>query len=89
MWRKLVGALALAAVLGTSADAWARGGNRGGGRSSPRRTVHVQQYVKKSTGKTVLPHERTAPNKTQKDNWSSKPNVNPTTGKPGTKTPTK
>jgi len=88
MWKKLVVLLVFALVLGSGVDASARGGSRGG-RSSPQHTVHVQTYVKKSTGKKVQAHDRTAPNKTQKDNWSSKPNVNPTTGKPGTKTPTK
>ena len=51
--------------------------------------VHVSSYVKPTSGTTVAAHARTAPNQTQKDNWSAKPNVNPTTGKPGTKTPTK
>lgn len=40
-------------------------------------------------GTYVKPHYRTSPNRTQRDNWSSKPNVNPTTGKPGTKVPVK
>jgi hypothetical protein len=53
----------------------------------PKATTHVKTYVKPSTGKVVQAHDRTAPNKTQKDNWSSKPNVNPETGKPGTKNP--
>lgn len=56
-------------------------------RSNPSR-VNVRSYTKKS-GTVVHAHQRTAPNKTQKDNWSSKGNVNPNTGKPGTKTPVK
>jgi uncharacterized protein (DUF58 family) len=56
-------------------------------RSNPSR-VNVRTYTKK-TGKVVQAHQRTAPNKTQKDNWSSKGNVNPNTGKPGTKIPIK
>jgi len=55
----------------------------------PAATTHVRTYVKPSTGAVVQSHDRTAPNKTQKDNWSSKPNVNPETGKPGTHTPKK
>ena len=51
--------------------------------------VHVKPSVRKSTGTVVPAHERTAPNKTEKDNWSSKPNTNPTTGVAGTKTTTK
>lgn len=48
----------------------------------------VNGYVKKN-GTYVQPHQATNPNQTQKDNWSSKPNVNPYNGKPGTKEPQK
>lgn len=44
----------------------------------------VRGHVKKD-GTYVQPHRATNPNQTQRDNWSSKPNVNPYTGKPGTK----
>jgi hypothetical protein len=44
----------------------------------------VKGYFKKD-GKYVQPHRATNPNQTQRDNWSSKPNVNPYNGKPGTK----
>lgn len=43
-------------------------------------------YVTKS-GTYVAPHYQTAPNTAKTDNWSSKPNVNPYTGRPGTKDP--
>lgn len=46
----------------------------------------VKGYVKKN-GTVVAPTRATDPNKTQRDNFSSKGNVNPTTGKEGTKTP--
>lgn len=46
----------------------------------------VRGYTKKN-GTHVAPHHRTAPNNTQRDNWSSKPNTNPYTGKEGTKEP--
>ena len=49
--------------------------------------VSVRPYEKQN-GTPVQGHERTAPNNTQRDNWSSKSNVNPTNGKPGTITPT-
>ena len=52
------------------------------------KTTHVNTYQKKNMT-VVQAHDRTAPNKTQKDNWESKPNVNPETGKKGTKTPKK
>lgn len=48
----------------------------------------VKGYVKKN-GTYVQPHKRSDKNSTQKDNWSSKPNHNPYTGKKGTKTPKK
>lgn len=51
-------------------------------------TVAVRGSVSKK-GKVTKPYVRTAPNVTQRDNWSSKPNVNPTNGKRGTKTPKK
>lgn len=47
-------------------------------------THAVKGHIKKN-GTYVQPHRATNPNDTQKDNWTSKPNVNPYTGKPGTK----
>ena len=46
----------------------------------------VKGYTK-SNGAYVAPHRQTNSNRTQRDNWSSKPNTNPYTGKHGTKTP--
>jgi hypothetical protein len=46
--------------------------------------VHVHGYVKKD-GTYVAPHDRTAPNNMRNDNWSTRGNVNPETGKAGTK----
>jgi len=46
--------------------------------------VHVKGYTKKN-GTYVAPHERSAPNHTKNDNYSTKGNVNPYTGKEGTK----
>jgi len=48
--------------------------------------VHVRGYTKKD-GTYVAPHERTAPNHTNLDNYSTKGNINPYTGKEGTKEP--
>jgi len=47
--------------------------------------VHVRGTVTKS-GTYRQPHVRTAPDRTQRNNWSSKPNVNPYTGKFGHRT---
>ena len=46
----------------------------------------VRGHVRKD-GTYVQPHRATNQNQTQRDNWSSKPNVNPNTGKPGEKDP--
>jgi hypothetical protein len=46
----------------------------------------VRGYTK-INGTYVPPHRQTNPNKTQRDNYSSRPNINPYTGKRGTKTP--
>lgn len=49
---------------------------------------YVAPYVKKD-GTVVQGHMKTDANKTKTDNYSSKPNVNPYTGKKGTKDPYK
>jgi hypothetical protein len=46
--------------------------------------VHVRSYIRHN-GQFVGPHFRTAPNHTKLDNWSTRGNVNPYTGKLGTK----
>lgn len=46
--------------------------------------VHVHSYTKKN-GTVVKPYTRTHENSTQRDNFSTKGNVNPYTGKVGTK----
>lgn len=43
-------------------------------------------YIKKD-GTFVAPHQSSNPNHTQRDNWSSKGNTNPYTGKDGTREP--
>lgn len=48
----------------------------------------VKGYTKKD-GTYVPPHRATNPNATETDNYSSKGNTNPSTGKEGTKTPKK
>jgi hypothetical protein len=46
----------------------------------------VRSYVTKN-GVYVPAHRATNPNSTKLDNWSTKGNVNPYTGKPGTVDP--
>jgi hypothetical protein len=67
----VLGALALSLLAST---AFAKGSHA------------VRAYVKKD-GTHVASTRATNPNKTQRDNFSSKGNVNPATGKEGTKEP--
>lgn len=55
-------------------------------RSTYNAPVRTRGYLKRN-GTYVAPHYSTAPNRTKSDNWTSKPNVNPYTGKAGTKDP--
>jgi hypothetical protein len=48
--------------------------------------VSVKGYYR-SNGTYVQPHVRSSPNNTTSDNWSTKGNVNPHTGKQGTNNP--
>jgi hypothetical protein len=48
--------------------------------------THVKGYYKKN-GTYVEPHYRSSPNSTINDNYSTKGNVNPYTGKEGTRNP--
>lgn len=57
-------------------------------KKSSNQSTTVHGYTKKD-GTYVAPHKRTNPNGTQRDNWSSKPNYNPYTGKEGKKEPQK
>jgi hypothetical protein len=50
--------------------------------------VRVKAHVTKS-GTYVAPSKRTAPDKSRNNNWSTKGNTNPYTGKDGTKDPAK
>jgi hypothetical protein len=76
--RPIIALIAVLGILAGSAAVQAKGG--GGG------AVVVRGYTK-SNGTYVAPHVRTAPDSTPANNWSTKPNVNPITGKEGTKQP--
>ena len=71
----------LVVVMHLSATAFARPYSSGSGGSH-----NVSGHITKD-GTYVAPHQQTNPNGTQRDNWSSKPNVNPYTGQTGTKEP--
>lgn len=81
MKQYLLFAIAISASLALSPIAAARGHSSGGSHS-------VKGYTKKN-GTYVAPHRQTNPNATQRDNWLSKGNTNPDTGKAGTKKPVK
>ena len=53
------------------------------------KTVYVKSYYKPSTGRYVMPSYRTSPNKSLFDNYSTKGNYNPYTGKKGYVSPFK
>jgi hypothetical protein len=53
------------------------------------KTTRVRGYYKPSTGSYVAPHYKTTPNRSKFDNFSTKGNYNPYTGKKGTTNPYK
>lgn len=55
--------------------------------STEAKTVKVKSYYKPSTGKYIHSYHKTSPNKTKIDNFSTKGNTNPYTGKKGSKKP--
>lgn len=50
-------------------------------------TVKVKPYFKPKSGIVVPPSYRSSPNNKKWDNWNSKGNINPYTGKKGIKNP--
>jgi hypothetical protein len=46
----------------------------------------VKPHIRKN-GTVVMPHVRTRPDGVRSNNWSSRPNVNPYTGKRGARDP--
>jgi hypothetical protein len=75
-------ALVISLFIAMTASADAKGGGRGWGGGS-----HAVSGRITSKGTYVAPHRATNPNGTKIDNWSTKGNVNPYTGQPGTKNP--
>lgn len=72
----VIAALALCTVAG------AKGGS---GSSKSSSSSHSVAGHTTKNGTYVAPHKATNPNGTKSDNWSQKGNVNPHTGKAGTK----
>jgi hypothetical protein len=82
MRRVMVVTLVAACVAATTVEALARSAGHGGNSSSH----YVSGYTTKN-GVYVPPHHATNPNDTKLDNWSTRGNVNPYTGKAGTVDP--
>ena len=78
---KIALSLALIISLTATSDAFARGGSSRVGSGG---SHSVKGYTTKG-GTYVAPHYQTNPNGSRGDNWSTKGNVNPYTGKAGTK----
>jgi hypothetical protein len=92
MWKLVVLILVIFLCLMGATEAIARGGG-GHSRSYSSASSHsrsgdvqVKGYTRKN-GTYVQPHHRSQPNETKTDNFSTKGNVNPYNGKPGSKDP--
>ncbi len=75
----------------TGAQAKGPGHSRGTSTASGAKSTsveHVSGYTTKR-GTYVAPHDKTTPDSTKLNNWSTKGNVNPETGKKGTVDPYK
>ena len=87
--RWLCGVIVVSVVLAFSAEVEARGdGFRGhsigpGFGSNPRSHA-VRPYIRRD-GRSVAAHWRSSPNREWRDNWLTKPNVNPYTGRDGSR----
>ena len=66
-----------------SGVAEARKSSSGSGTGSKTNSTSVKGYTKKD-GTYVAPSKRSTPDGTKSNNWSTKPNTNPYTGKQGT-----
>lgn len=51
------------------------------------RSIRVRGYTRRSSGVYVQSYRRTTPNRSKWDNYSTKGNINPYTGKKGTVNP--
>lgn len=86
---KFLGAILIALSLFSFGDgALARGGGHSSSHSYSGQSstgYHSVGGYYRTNGTYVAPHFQTNPNGTKSDNWSTKGNVNPFTGQPGTK----
>ena len=80
----LTASLLICALASSYGSAFAKGGGHSSSGTSSNASHSVRGYVTKS-GTYVAPHHATNPDSTKTTNWSQKGNVNPYTGKEGTK----
>lgn len=81
--------LLLCMLVVASGEAEARGGRYGGrsigpGTGSNPRSYSIRPHSRRD-GTSVTPHRRSTPNRGWRDNWSTKGNVNPYTGRKGSR----
>jgi hypothetical protein len=85
--KKLYFILLLSILVGgfvPSSQAARRSSNKSNYNYSSPRSESVRGYTRKD-GTYVQPYRRSIGNSTRRDNWSTKGNINPYTGKKGTK----
>ncbi|MBI3440971.1 MAG: hypothetical protein HY052_04090 [Proteobacteria bacterium] len=87
---------AIALMFLNLSNAFARGSSHGSNKSYSSKSHsysgsnnHAVRGHTRKDGTFVVPHHATNPNSTKRDNYSSRGNVNPYTGKPGTVDPDK
>ena len=75
-------------ALALAGGAFAKGANHssmsGSGTGAKSSSTHVQGHTKKD-GTYVEPHKRSTPDKKFENNWTTKGNENPATGKEGSR----
>ena len=80
--------LTLSTIFSAS-DLFAKRGGYGGYKMPTYKSyggsTRVRGYTKKNTGTYVMPHKRTFSDSYRSNNWSTQGNVNPYTGKRGSK----
>jgi hypothetical protein len=72
------------AYAGKSGSGSSRSASSGAGTGAASSSKGVSGYVKKD-GNYVAPHQRSTRDSTTDNNWTTKPNTNPYTGKEGSK----
>jgi hypothetical protein len=79
--------LFVAMLAGLLGNAWAKGGSRSGGSHASKSSggSHSVRGHTTKKGTYVQPHRATNSDGRKSNNWSHKGNVNPNTGKKGTK----